>query len=692
MKGKTMALDNQRLFKFLAACVLACTVSALRADNVGLPDLPPTAAPVPLDASAVVQTQPDMGKMQAQIKDLLDQEHSIDQNENALNHAIDRVLNATGLHLGGVAVVQSENMLVLPYDPLLEFKNAHGLPTQFNLNGAVGAQRIWPTIGYFDLDLTAKPTSELSAEVVYRMEKVFGAFWGQGDLAGVRWFNIHGDTPIGFDLGMFHYQNTPLTFWVPQDEYAFEPEVLAMKRAEGRSDAQIQDQSFPLGGAKADTTLLLFDHLDLDLTTLGLRTAVAGNSNSPLGFGVTFPYDQYWIGGTARFSGETDKAFSLGFTYLNMQESVDTALTTQIVTPQYSEVMGSDFKLTMAGGKVVLHGEGAYSKYNPAYGTGQVLSWTAGGAGNIILDVKTDSTTLSLHGLYVDQQYINYAAQTRDEDTVYNFAGFEPTGNNLFNPYNDTYNLANQSNVYFSTYNNVIFATNQGPNNGLVLSNGSQPGGLYLAPSPLNLSTPEGYATPDRAGFGGDLKGKYFGTGFFQPRLFGSLYMEPEISYQVPVEVGRRTYSKGGAGAVLDFAALGGIPLKISAGVVVEDTQSNSFVAFTSTRVAYDMDYEAFKNIHLLAGFQHVDMNGGEFWDYGAGPVYEWQNYTYDNYVAGIDWHLSKASDVFLTYSFDQFQNIDYGNAALAAAQPHLDIYSANAQTQEFEAKLRVEF
>ncbi|MGH7441428.1 MAG: hypothetical protein ACREKE_02015, partial [bacterium] len=565
--------------------------------------------------------------------------------------------------------------------------------TQFNLGGANGAQRMWPTVGYFDLDITARPTKDISGSVDYRMEKVFGQFWGQGDIAGVRWFNLHGDTPVGFDLGDFYYQNTPLTFWVPQDEYAFEPEVLAMKRDEGREEAEIQGNSFPLQGARANTTLVLFDHLDLALNALGIRTAVAGNPNTSLPFGVTFPYDQYVFGGTARFSGDHDKAFSLGFSYFNLQESVDTALLSSALTEQYSGVVGGDFRWDM-GKHVSLHGEGAYSEYDPAYGAAAVVSWTAGGAGNLILDVKTRRNSLTLDGLYVDQQFINYEAQTRDEDTADNFTGFMPTGDNLFNPYTGGYGLPNQSNLYFSTYNNNIFATNQGPRGGLVLNNGSQPGGIYLAPSPLNLSLPEGYATPDRAGFGGDYKGHWFGVGdgFVQPRLFGGIYTQPEVSYEVPSSVGRVAYERGGIGGTLDFANLGWANLKLTAGVVSEDSKADNDVAFTSTRVAYDLDYEAFKNVTLMAGFEHVDMNGGDFWDYGAGPVYEWQNYAYDDYVAGIKWVLSKAASLYVSYSFDQFNNLDYGRRDLQSIQPDLDIYSADTQTQEFEARMKVEF
>jgi hypothetical protein len=691
MKGKTMALHASRFGRLAAAALVAFPAVAALADDMGLPALPGALPQAVAPAQAApLDDKAEIAKLQAQIKDLLDQEAGIKQSESALDSAIDRVMNATGLHLGGTAVVQSENMLAINNMALQTTTQVPGTVNQYNMNE--GLQRIWPTIGYFDFDITARPTPDLSAEVVYRLEKIFGGFWGQEDVTGIRWFNIHGDTPINFDFGTFHYQNTPLTFWVPQDEYAFEPAVLAMKRTEGRQDALIKDQSFPLEGGRLGTTLLLFNTLDLDLETVGLRTAVAGNSNTSLPFAVIFPYDQYLVGGTAKLSGDRGKLLTLGFSYFNLQESPDTAISPSDIPAQYSSVEGADFKLNF--GKVVLHGEGAYSQYNPAIGTSEVVSWTTGGAGNVILDVKTDTQKLSVHALYVDPAFINYAAQTRDESPLQNFAGFMPTGNNLYNPYTGSYFLAEQSNIFFSSYNSVIFATNQGPKGGLVLNaNGVQPGGIFISPSQLNLSTPEGFATPNRAGAGGDYQGKFF-DGFLQPRVFGSFYSEPEVDYWVPGSTGRDTFTKGGGGALIDLSAVSSIPLKISAGIVIEDTQANSFVAFTSTRLGYDMDYEMYKNFHVLAGFEHVDLNGGEFWDYGIGygPAYVWEDYAWDNYVAGVDYKLSKSTDVFLTYSFDQFTNKYFNNAAINAAEPFVDTTSADTQTQEWEFKLRMEF
>ncbi len=87
----------------------------------------------------------------------------------------------------------------------------------------------------------------------------------------------------------------------------------------------IKDHSFPMNGVKLDATLLLLSKLDLDLEAVGFRTAIAGNKNTGLGFAVTFPYDQYIVGATARLTGDSNKALTLGVSYFELMESVDTA-------------------------------------------------------------------------------------------------------------------------------------------------------------------------------------------------------------------------------------------------------------------------------------------------------------------------------------------------------------------------------
>jgi hypothetical protein len=650
---------SNRIVLVLAACTWAA--GSLWADELPLPPLPGGSDVLVPPGSGTLGGQANLDeltKMQAQVQDLLDQAKNVKDNEDRLGTQIDRLLNATGIRFGGQAVMDSDNFL--------------------HLSPIANALRVWPTVGYFDLDITAHPRADLSAEVIYRMEKVFGGFWGSLDIAGVRYFNIKGETPIGFEVGMVNYKHTPLTFWVPTDTYEFEPEIQARKRQEGMDDLYIKDHSFPMNGVKLDATLLLLSKLDLDLEAVGFRTAIAGNKNTGLSFGVIFPYDQYVIGSTARLTGDSNKALSLGVSYFELVESVDTAEVGAAEPEQRGDVAGADMKLNLMGGAVVLQGEGAESNYTPAYGS--PITWTSGMGGNVMLDLSGTANRLSLHGLYVEETFINYMAQTRAQDTMREPSGDLATGNNLYNPHTGDYNLTTANNLFFNRYNNVVFATNQGPSGGLVLNKfGMQPAAILLTHGFLSESLPEGFATPNRSGFGGDYAGKWFG-GLIQPQALGGMYQEIYTAYNVPINTGPRHYTRGGGGVKIDLAPTFGLPLDLQAGVVVEDTRSDSFVAFTSTRIGYDLHWQVAKDFHLLIGFQHTDFNGGEFFDTGAtsGAGWLYENWLMDDYLGGFDWVLSKSTEFTMTYSF-----LDAINAIDGAA---------NYQDQEYQAKIRMRF
>jgi hypothetical protein len=652
-----------RIILVLAACAWAA--GSLRAEDLPLPPLPggndvlapPSTSPLGGQARA-----DELVKLQAQVQELLEQAHTVKDNQDRLGGQLDRLLNATGVRFGGEAVMDSDNFL--------------------RLNPLANAQRVWPTVGYFDFHITAHPRSDLQADVIYRMEKIFGGFWGSLDIAGVRYFNIKGETPIGFEVGMVNYKHTPLTFWAPTDTYEFEPEIQARKRREGMDQVYVKDNSFPMNGVKLDATLLLFSKMDLDLEALGFRTAIAGNKNTGLGFAVTFPFDQYIVGTTARLTGDSSKALSLGASYFELMESVDTAQSPALSPQQRGNVVGADLKLSLMGDAIVLRGEGAQSNYTPAYGS--VLSWTTGTGGNVMLDLSGTANKLSLYGLYVEETFINYMAQTRVQDTMREPSGDIATGNNLYNPHTGDYTLTTVNNLYFNRYNSVVFATNQGPTGGLVLNKfGMQPAALLLTHGFLSESLPEGFATPNRSGYGGDYSGKFFG-GLLQPRLLGGMYQEIYTAYNVPTQTGPRKYSRGGGGLKIDLAPTFGLPLDLQAGVVVEDTRSDSFVAFTSTRIGYDMHWQLSKDFHLLLGFQHTDYNGADFFDFGAssGPTWTYENWLIDDYLGGFDWILSKSTEFTFTYSF--VDAIDADNISLNPAP--------NFQDQEYQAKLRMRF
>ncbi len=660
-----------------------------------MPDLPPDLGGSSLPAMGaasgdretvyklVQEYHDELVKLGAKGKDLTEQLVALKTSQSDLTKAFDRVLNSTGVKLNGEATVHSVNLLLYP------------------TNYSAKTERIWPTIAYFDLKLSARPRKEIYAEVVYRMEKVFGGFWGALDIAGVRSFYFKADTDIAFELGKVPYKNTPLTLWAQEDSYPYEIDVLARKRRENMEDRQLGDNKWPLHGGRIYGTLVLFDSMELDLSALGTRLAINSTKNSPLDFGVIMPYDQWLVGGTARISGAKDKSFYIGGSYFEINESVDTNASASIFPQQRNTVAGADLSVNLLGEEIVLSGEWAASNYTPIYGassytdasgTYYVASWTAGSAGEVQIKVNGEYNKFELHGLYVEPTFINYAAQTRVHDTMRDAFGDIPMGSNLFDPRRGAYGLiigdTTINNPYESRYNDIIFATNQGRNGGLVLNSaGIQPGGIYLTHGYREQSLPMGLATPNRSGYGAKYSGKWF-DGMIQPDFFGGMYKEIFPAYNVPAMTDVRVYTKAGGQIKIDLTSFG-IPMNIRGGAVYEDTHSNTFVAFTTMTIDYEINWEMFKKVHLNLGFEHIDMNGADFFDYGnpLDPLWVYVNNSRDVYAAGLEWKISKSTNMYVTYAYqDVYRNSNYGAGYSGP------IYDFNYGAQEYEAKLVTRF
>lgn len=615
----------------------------------------------------------ELVKLGAKSKDITDQLVALKTGQTNLSTQLERVLSSTGVKLNGDATVHTSNILL--YYPTFPGGQA---------------KRVAPTVAYFDFKISARPRKDLYAEVVYRMEKVFGGFWGALDIAGVRRFYMSGQTPIGFEFGTVNSKNTPLTLWAPQDEYPYEMEVLARKRREGMAEQYIGDNSFPLNGGRLNGTLVFFKSLDMELEAMGFRTAIAGTKPSAQAFTKTMPYDQYLVGGTMHLTGDSSKTVRGGLNYFELMESVDTDTTSSSIPPQRNNVVSADLGLNFLSGAITLSEEYATSNYTPNYGRQAFKAenggWTTGVARLTQFGLNFPAATVKIHELSVDEGFINYAAQTRTEDRGRSFGAGIPISDNTFDPHRGAYGLSigdtTIQNLFGSHYNNIIFATSQGPAGGQVLdSKGQQRTGIYLTHGFMDESLPEGLATPNRNGFGGSMSFKLVKGGFLQPSVLGGHYNEWVVSSAVPVNTDIRTYAKAGGGLKLDFSAFG-LPLDFSAGVTSEDTRSNSFVAFTSTQFDYNLHWEFLKGIHLLGGFKHVDWNGSNFIDQGSGPgVWSYHNLLSDIYGAGLDWWLSKNTNFYLTYAF---HNVEFPRNDLTG--------DVNFSLQEWEGKMIMRF
>jgi hypothetical protein len=514
------------------------------------------------------------------------------------------------------------------------------------------------------------------------MEKVFGGYWGSLDTAGVRRFNIHGDTAIGFDLGDFNYKHTPLTVWAPADPHPYQIEPLARKRREGRRQLYLDDENtWPLQGGRLDATVLLAQTLDLALEAFGVRTAIAGTKNTSLPFAVLFPYDQYLWGVTANLSGAQWKHLSLGATYLEIRESRNTSVTPPTAPELYSNVVGGDLNMNFGGGAFTLLLEGAMSNYTPDISYGNTISFTTGTALDMQLQAKGKHFNVKLHAISVEENYINYAAQTRtDLNGGIDFLGTLPTANNLLDPRSGGYGLSTVTNAYFTRYNNIIFATNQN-----YIGGGQQRGGVYIPAAVDFRALPYGYATPNRVGGGLEAQLQWLNGGL-APSFFGGTYVEPTVAFAYkslyPNDASQRTYTRFGGGLNLDFGKFTSIPLALGGGWTYEATKAvtPNTIDYGVTCGDVQINWQAFKNVHLIVAWEQTSLYGRDF-DFrylgDMNPDYFIVDRVLTVTAGGLYWTLSKASDLELVYS-------------------HLDIWNPSGGpsfgSEEFEGRINMRF
>jgi hypothetical protein len=669
----------------------------------------PTATDKDAAYKLVQQYQEELMKMGAKLTAIEDQLVALKTRNDELSDKIDKVLKMTGLKINGEAVVKSVNVMTMGQRRMWEpsqrdprdnrdayantgaaayYAKAYAGGTQYERDAKGNivwhwsdddaaydpknttgqgehlqnekAQRIWPTVGYMDMNINARPRPNLYAEMIYRMQTLFGAYWGSQNLAGVRRFRLRADTPVAFTVGMLDYKNTPLTVWANEDQDLYLLPLDAKRVRENMNDLFLGDNRWPINGALAETTLLWGGGLDQYMQVMGSKLGTFNQKSTGLPYGEQYSFDQYLYGGRTSItfparpsSFESLNAFgdavnlTLGGNYFEIKELPDTQ-TTDIRTSgeQFNNVVSGDMKLSFAKDKIYLQGEWARANYNPdmGYGQGQgatAIEWNSGTAGNVHFILDGFGTKSDLFYSRAEADFINYAAQSRTRD----WAGDNLMGrhysstsmNNLYNPSNAGYGFTTQEWNWLSRYNAAIAATNKGaaykilgyeaPDASKGIPTGrtrvAQAGGVYIPHDPTsNNSLPYGEATPNRDGFGWAFSGKYL-KDILQPSLGGAYYQEispawylgsvaPE-DYNVETDnsavgVGdqknpwyqdaRRSFIRGNGGLKVDLAGLETKWLNVAVfgGYAYEKTQD----AIKADRNWYD------KNGNTLAGKYHL--------------------------------------------------------------------------------------
>jgi hypothetical protein len=355
---------------------------------------------------------------------------------------------------------------------------------------------------------------------------------------GLRRIYLEYRAPITVQIGDFDASLTPLTLWRNDPTPWFEPEPLSERREDLRSDLLLTPDKWHLRGARVTTELTLFGALNMDLESI---TAVVGLPGSPI---YITPYRDIASGATAlgeRYDTYL-QAWSLGLNLGSARLSYNgTLFWDNTDTPQataqtfggtlpYNYTSMQELVQTARGtghwGPVSLSAEAGFSSYtNPQAATPSTSAFyvvptaITGTALIASATLHLQKGTLKVFGRSVSPGYHAAAAQGRSVDYSYQFTGPFLTEQPMIGPYG-TVSLDPNIRLSFASRMNDqlippgVYITNLpgAPVNGVAS------GRVGVWSNLLNYGPGEeidsyGEATPNRSGFGTELKWPLFNEG-----------------------------------------------------------------------------------------------------------------------------------------------------------------------------------
>ncbi len=157
----------------------------------------------------------DMMKTEQKLDSILETIGDLKVKKESIEKRQDRLLNAMGMRINGESSAYMTDLLLYGSNYI-----AMDSPDK----------RYRPITQYLDLKFSLNATKELYSEATFRVENVYGGFWGSMDIYGLRRFFIQGQYPISFVFGDFQAKMTPFTLWADDDEKPYEAKVFADKR------------------------------------------------------------------------------------------------------------------------------------------------------------------------------------------------------------------------------------------------------------------------------------------------------------------------------------------------------------------------------------------------------------------------------------------------------------------------------
>ena len=537
-------------------------------------------------------------------------------------------------------------------------------------NFAAASQRYRPITQYIDLKFSLHANKDLYAEATFRLENLFGGFWGSQDIYGLKRFFIQGDYPVSFLVGDYQGKLTPYTLWAVDDERPLEAKVFKDKRDMNKKELYLMDNTWPLTGGKVHTILEIVDKVDVGIQLLLARLGEAGKSNyrtydpsSGIFMPTSYNHDQYLFAGRINTDGSLHDMLDVGLNYLEIIDAKDTGTFTAPVIHNYVMSADAHAEVDVAEGiKAKIGGEFAMSHYNNSKFTGSYVKDSAYNGG---VEVSAFGINVKARYKAAGNSFTAYAAQTRMYDSRINAEYL--TQNSTWNIDGNPPSYIIGGRIYPFTQYNPTINVSYGDGVNSFTGMASYPENMLGHELCENNVYPYGDSTPNRQGIELVIDGSYDleDMAIISPyvKFDTATQQVEELAYntttaQYDVAIPKKSYMsiEGGAKVEVMMVTVGG-------GIKMTDTNNTAeggVVDFKSTIIDAGAEVEIMKKkLFAYAGYKSISYAGyeyGYFYDAGLGEYVYGINpnkadTTIDSIGVGLEYRIAKPATIGLAFS-----------------------------------------
>jgi hypothetical protein len=576
-----------------------------------------------------------------------------------------------------------------------------------------------------DLDIAARPASELQARLMFRFYEDWRNMWNSfKDPIDVRWISVNGlvKEMFSYDIGDFRQKYSPLTLYSPDVDVLFEPVIFAQQRKTVMNEMFLGNNDRILQGINMNFDAEVAPMLkELHVNLLGSRLrSVEGSSNAQTALHLdTALMDKYVVGSNLDLT--IFRGLQLGGSFLDIFDATHTyggtveaaqglAQNTRVFAGRGNAgtglfTDGKTFDVSVAGEVAVSQDDTA------AYDTISRTPLTVTRKFNTVSGLATD---VGLKGSVCIGQAGNLnlnASFVRNESEFRNELAQSPTlfKTRIMNSENDLGNNALYS-TFDAMYRQVFkFSPSEnaqnygsaagylkGPMNKIAYANGIlTQRELKKIPldSALGMAMPLGPATPNRTGVTAGLSADFLdkailvsGAVKYLTEIDG-LYRIVDTTNNAQGTMPASNFLEIGGGASVDAAALGRFwphPLIISGSYKLSQAANDGVAGYVNSPWTIDVSFinaglywTFIKKMSLLGGWQYLVTDGDGLYDNVKHTL------TQLHYSVGLEYAVSEGARV--TGSFGAIE-VSRGNDA------NVDVSAGNFRQYQTELFLTVGF